>query len=292
MLTSAKTSLTKGRFLPSADRLLPFFVASLRIALESVLVLRRSSRSFFLISLTVSSPSSSHLTDAEPEDKREIPDAVDGGRSEDELEMVDEGRRDVKRLRLIVELTDVRLMVPVGWRSSLESVVDEVVVETAERTVPKRREDGRPRPRTLCFLPIVLGALSSGGTSNDTFGIQALLIVPTSKLLVDVLTVPSFFSLVSFLLFLLFFFSAPSSFSFLVSFPSALGWDQLVSLAMDLIARRAMEPEPETSRSTGGARRPGAGVVDRPSIGEAGRCSGSMWSWGDSKVCEEFVPNE
>lgn len=223
MSTSGKRSLTKGRFLPSADLLLPFLVVPLRTTLESVLFLRRSSRSFFLISLTVSSPSSSHLTDAELEDDRDIPDAVDGGRSEDELEMADEGRREVSRLRLMVELTEVRLTVPVGGRSSFASVVDEVTVEAAERTVPKRREDGRPSPRTLCFLPIVLGTLSSDGTSSDAFGTPASLIDPASKLLVDILTVPplAFFSLevffsatsFSFLLLLLFFFSAPSSFS-------------------------------------------------------------------------------
>ena len=60
---------------------------------------------------------------------------------------------------------------------------------------------------------------------------------------------------------------------------------------MDFIARSAIEPDPETSRSTGGARRPGAGVVDLPSTGEAGRGSGSIWSGGANKV-EEFVPNE
>ena len=168
--TSGKRSLTKGRLLPSADLLLPFWLVPLRTELESVLFLRRSSRSFFLISLTVSSPSSSHLTDAELEDDRDIPDAVDGGRSEDELEMADEGRREVSTLRLMVELTEVRLTVPVDGRSSLAPVVDEVAVEAAERTVPKRREDGRPSPRTLCFLPMVLGALSSGGTSRETLG--------------------------------------------------------------------------------------------------------------------------
>jgi len=50
-----------------------------------------SATSFFLISSTVSSHSSSHLTDAELEDDQDIPDAVDGGRSEEELEMADEG---------------------------------------------------------------------------------------------------------------------------------------------------------------------------------------------------------
>ena len=231
MPTSAKRSLTKGRFLPSADLLLPFFTASLSTVLESVLFLRRSSRSFLLISLTVSSPSSSHLIDAELEDEREIPDAVDGGRSEDELETVDEGRRDVRRLRLIAELTEVRLTVPTGGRSSLGSAVDEVAVDTAERTVPKRREEGRPRPRTLCFLPTVLRPLSSEGTSSDTLGMKVLPIVPVSKLLVDALTVPSFpfFSLVFFsatslsFLFFFLFFSTPSSFSFFTSFSSTLG---------------------------------------------------------------------
>ena len=65
------------------------------MALESVLFLRRSYRSFFLVSPTISSPSSSHLTDAELEDGRDIPDAVDGERSEEESEMIDEGRREV-----------------------------------------------------------------------------------------------------------------------------------------------------------------------------------------------------
>jgi hypothetical protein len=61
---------------------------------------------------------------------------------------------------------------------------------------------------------------------------------------------------------------------------------------IDFIARRAIEPEPETSRSMGGARRPGAGVVDLPSAGEVGRGSGSIWSGGANKVCEGFVPKE
>ena len=95
--TSAKRSLTKGHFLPSADLLLPFLAVPLRTALKSVLFLRRPSRSFFLISLAISSPSSSHLTDAELDDDRDIPDAVDGGRSEDELEIADGGRREVNR---------------------------------------------------------------------------------------------------------------------------------------------------------------------------------------------------
>ena len=233
MSTSGKRSLTKGRFLPSADLLLPFLVVPLRTELESVLFRRRSSRSFFLISLTVSSPSSSHLTDAELEDDRDMPDAVDGGRSEDELEMVDEGRRDDRRFKLIVELIEGRLIVPVGGRSSLGSVVEaEVAVDITERTVPKRREEGRPRPRTLCFFPMVLGTLPSDGTSSDTLEIEVPLSVPASKLLVDILTVPSliFFSLVffsvtslSFLLFLLFFFSTPSSFSFFDPLSSAFG---------------------------------------------------------------------
>ena len=116
--------------------------------------------------------------------------------------------------------------------------------------------------------------------------------------LVAFFTVASF----SFLFFLLFFFSTTSSFSlfwiafsFFVSFSSALGWDQLVSLAMDLIdfiARRAIEPEPETSRSMGGARRPEAGVLPLPLAGEAGRGSGSIRIGGANKVCEGFVPNE
>ena len=79
MTTSGKRSLTKGRFLPSADLLLPFSVVPLRTALESVLFRRRSFRSFFLISVAVSSPSSSHLTGAELEDSRDMPDAVDRG---------------------------------------------------------------------------------------------------------------------------------------------------------------------------------------------------------------------
>jgi len=97
----------------------------------------------------------------------------------------------------MVELTEVRLTVPVGGRSSLVSMVDEVVVEAAERTVPKRtvpkrREDERPSPRTLCFLPIVFGTLSFGGTSRDILGTQPSLIDPAPKLLVDILVVPSF----------------------------------------------------------------------------------------------------
>lgn len=60
---------------------------------------------------------------------------------------------------------------------------------------------------------------------------------------------------------------------------------------MDFIARSAIEPDAETSRSMGGARSPGAGEVDLPSAGEAGRASGSIWGGGANKV-EEFVPNE
>ena len=97
MSTSGKRSLTKGHFLPSADLQLPFSVVPLRTTLESVLFRRRSFRSFFLISVAVSSPSSSHLAGAELGDNRDMPDAVDGGRSKDELEKVDEGRRDDRR---------------------------------------------------------------------------------------------------------------------------------------------------------------------------------------------------
>ena len=59
-----------------------------------------------------------------------------GGQSEDKLEMVDEGRRDVRGSKLIVELAEDRLTVPVGGRS-LESVVNGVAVKAVERTVPK-----------------------------------------------------------------------------------------------------------------------------------------------------------
>jgi hypothetical protein len=155
-----------------------------------VLFLRRSSRSFFLISLTVSSPSSSHLTDAELEDDRDIPDAVDGGRSEDELEMVDEGRREVSKLRLMVELTEVRLTVLVGGRSSLASVVDEVAVETAERTVPKRREDGKAETENTLLLANGLGDIVLWRNLERHLGMPASLIDPASKLLVDILIVP------------------------------------------------------------------------------------------------------
>ena len=96
--TSGKRSLTKGRFLPSADRLLFFSMVPLRTELELVLFRWHSFRSFFFISVAVSGPSSSHLTGAELEDSRDMPDGVNGGQSEDELEMVDEGRRDDKRL--------------------------------------------------------------------------------------------------------------------------------------------------------------------------------------------------
>jgi len=55
--------------------------------------------------------------------------------------------------------------------------------------VPKRREDGRPSPRTLCFSPIVFETLSFGGTSRDILGTRVLLINPALKLLVDILVV-------------------------------------------------------------------------------------------------------
>ena len=92
-----KIETTSRDFLPSADLQLPFSVVPLRTALESVLFRRRSFRSFFLISVAVSSPSSSHLAGAGLGDNRDMPDAVDGGQSEDELEKVDEGRRDDRR---------------------------------------------------------------------------------------------------------------------------------------------------------------------------------------------------
>jgi len=65
-------------------------------------------------------------------DDRDMPDVVNGGRSEDVLEMADKGWREVRGLRLMVELTEVCLTAPVGGRSSLGSVVDEVAVEAAE----------------------------------------------------------------------------------------------------------------------------------------------------------------
>lgn len=46
----------------------------------------------------------------------------------------------------MVELIEVRLIVPVNGHSSLVSAVDNVTVEAAERTVPKWRKDGRGRP--------------------------------------------------------------------------------------------------------------------------------------------------
>ena len=97
-----------------------------------MLFLQCSPWSPLLISLTVSSPSSSHLTDAELEDDRDIPDAADGGQSEDKLKIVDEGRREVNTLRLMVELIEVRLTVSVDGRSSLTSVVDKVAAEIAD----------------------------------------------------------------------------------------------------------------------------------------------------------------
>lgn len=77
---------------------------------------------------------------------------IDGGRGEDELEIVNEGRGEVNRLRPMVGLTEVRLIVPM---SGLALVAEGVTVEAPGRTVPKRGEDGRPSPRTLSFLPIV-----------------------------------------------------------------------------------------------------------------------------------------
>ena len=43
-------------------------------------------------------------------------DAVDRERSEDKSEIMDEGRREVNKLRPMVELTEVRLIVPVSGR--------------------------------------------------------------------------------------------------------------------------------------------------------------------------------
>jgi len=105
--------------------------------------------------------------------------------------MADQGRREVSRLRLMVELTEVCLTVLVGGRSSLASVVDGVVVEAAQRTVPKRREDGRPSPRTLCLLPIVFGNIVLW-RNLEGYSWNVTLIDPALKLLVHILVVPSF----------------------------------------------------------------------------------------------------
>lgn len=86
------------------------------------------------------------------------------------------------------------------------------------------KSDGRSRLSTPCPLPIDLRTLSSGGASSDTLGIQAPPIVPISKLLVDVWTVPSFFFLLGLFSFL---FPDPflsSDLVFLFSFPSRQPW--------------------------------------------------------------------
>lgn len=62
---------------------------------------------------------------------------------------------------------------------------------------------------------------------------------------------------------------------------------------MDLVTRRAIDPELRTSRSTDGAGRPEAGVLNLPSVGEVGRSSGSVRREGANKVYgDSYQTNE
>lgn len=82
--------MTSGLRVPSDDFLVSRFFPP-RVAAESVLFLR-SSRSRVRIFLTVCNRASSHLTEV-PEfgDFMDVAEIVDGGRNEDDSEVVEEG---------------------------------------------------------------------------------------------------------------------------------------------------------------------------------------------------------
>jgi hypothetical protein len=184
---------------------------------------RSETRSRRQATLTVSRQSSAHLTEAEPED--EMRDFVGLDVWEDAADTVDE-----KRLRPSGERLLAETAVP---RS--EDPADEL------RTVPKRKAEGNPRPRTPCLRAVETWA----------GGILRLAGTPASELLPEsceiVWSLPN--SNFRFSFFLVLFASGGSSFSSstggVASFSMGFSLAQFANRAIERterIARMAMDP--------------------------------------------------
>ncbi len=300
---SGKTSEIGVRLRPSELCLLSLPATSFwpRVV---VVVAAASDRSRLCIALTSFSPSSSHRTDTTeleldradlPPPNAETPEAVDGGRREEEppleaAERVDDGRPLVPMMRW-AESAESRL----SWVSMAEgggprvlAVADASETDEVLRRAVSLSVDGRPRPNLPEYFFLVVGSSGRGAPRSST-GLLCGLRAPASKLLPEYL--PNVFSFFGFFFFFpsfVFVVRAVAVFvavfvsvfvrfvvgsTVLSSLVSRFAFPMLAQLfirareRMERIARTAMDPDAPL------AWVPGMGGGARYSVGPAGTVS-------------------